>query len=45
MKNLILLFHDYVMKENELLRKRKRFYYSNDDNKVERDVFKTIWVH
>ena len=47
MKNQ-MLFHDlepYVMKENHLFRNRKRFYFSNGDNKADRDVFKTIWVH
>ena len=28
-----------------MLRNRKRFYYSNGENKAERDVFKTMWVH
>ena len=31
-------------KENALLRKGKRFYFSKDDNKAERDIFQTIWV-
>ena len=34
------------MKGNGLLRNRvrKRFYFSNDDNKAEQNVFKIIWV-
>ena len=31
-------------KENGFLRNREGFYYSNDDNKGEQDVLKTIWV-
>ena len=27
-----------------MLRNRKRFYYSNVDNKAERDVFKIHWT-
>ena len=40
-----MIYNHMQWKENGLLRNRKRFYYSNGDNKVEGDFFKTIWVH